>query len=75
MAQYKAGTVKVEQGRSVVIGYGTAFLANVQAGDLFMIPGATVHYQVGEVVNDATLNLTAPYWQESNLSTPYARPA
>jgi hypothetical protein len=72
MSQYKAGTIQVDTGSLVVHGSGTEFLANAQAGALFAIPGSPVHYQVGQVVDDATIRLTGPFLQESLSGSAYA---
>jgi len=61
MAQYATGTVSVTNGNAVITGNGTLFLANVAVGDLFVIAGQAVMYDVGSVDTDTQLTLTAPY--------------
>ena len=61
MAQYKAGTATVVNGSAVVSGSGTQWLANVQAGDSFVMAGVSLVYDVASVDSDTQLTLTAPY--------------
>jgi len=61
MAQYKAGTVAVTNGGATVVGTGTAFLANVAAGQTFIVNGSKVPYIVSSVVDNTHLTLSAPY--------------
>jgi hypothetical protein len=61
MAQYKAGTATVVNGSPVVSGSGTQWLANVQAGDSFVMAGVSLVYDVSTVDSDTQLTLTAPY--------------
>ena len=61
MSQYKTGTVSVVQDSAVVSGTGTAWLANVSAGDSFVMAGTGVVYDIASVDSDAQLTLTVPY--------------
>lgn len=61
MAQYKAGTATVVNGSPVVSGSGTQWLANVQAGDSFVMAGVSLVYDVASVDSDSQITLTAPY--------------
>ena len=61
MAQYKTGTVSVTNGSATVTGSGTAFSANLTAGDLFTVAGDSVAYTVASAPTATTLTLTAPY--------------
>lgn len=61
MSQYAIGTVSVSNGGTFVDGHGTAWLANVQAGDLLTIRGTGVAYEVAGVGANNSLTLTAPY--------------
>ncbi|MFM7025398.1 MAG: hypothetical protein ACKOWC_04980 [Limnohabitans sp.] len=60
MAWYKAGTVSVTNGSKVVTGSGTAWAANVQAGDAFHAPDGKT-YEIDFVSADASLNLVDAY--------------
>jgi len=61
MAQYKTGTATVVNGSPVVSGSGTQWLANVQAGDSFVMAGVSLVYDVASVDSDTQITLTAPY--------------
>lgn len=61
MAQYKTGTATVVNGSAAVSGSGTQWLANVQAGDSFVMAGVSLVYDVASVDSDTQLTLTAPY--------------
>ncbi|MEO1892518.1 MAG: hypothetical protein ABGX84_06875 [Alcanivorax sp.] len=61
MAQYRTGTVSVVQDSPVVTGTGTAWLANVSAGDSFVMAGTGVVYDIASVDSDTQLTLTVPY--------------
>ncbi|HBG06903.1 MAG: hypothetical protein A2075_12455 [Geobacteraceae bacterium GWC2_58_44] len=72
MAQYKAGTISIVNGSNLVIGVGTEFLIYSKPGDMFKIPGAPVHYMVGDVLTDTSLVLTANFSQSDAVNSPYA---
>ena len=59
MSQYKTGTASVVQDSAVVSGVGTAWLANVSAGDGFVMAGTGVVYDIASVDGDTPL--TVPY--------------
>lgn len=61
MSQYKTGTSSVVQDSAVVSGVGTAWLANVSAGDSFVMAGTGVVYDIASVDSDTQLTLTVPY--------------
>jgi hypothetical protein len=61
MSQYRDGTVTVTNGDATIVGAGTAFVANVAAGDLLTLLGSGVFYEVASVTNDTHLELTANY--------------
>lgn len=61
MSQYKTGTSSVVQDSAVVSGVGTAWLANVSAGDSFVMAGTGVVYDIASVDGDTQLTLTVPY--------------
>lgn len=61
MSQYVTGTVNVKNANSTVIGVGTVWTGNVAAGDIFIVVGDSVSYEVGSVSSNTQLTLTAPY--------------
>ena len=61
MAQYKTGTVAVTNGSTTVTGTGTAWIANIAAGQLFVVQGVNLVYQIATVNNNASLTLVEPY--------------
>lgn len=61
MAQYKTGSVSLVNGSNTVTGVGTAWLANVAAGQWFYPVGEDVGYQVLAVDSDTQLRLTVNY--------------
>ncbi len=67
--QYKQGTVTTENGNPVIIGHGTQWLGEINAGDLFAILGGQM-YVVASVSSDTQLNLTAPF-QGNNTEVEY----
>jgi hypothetical protein len=69
--QYKTGTVALTNGSNVVTGTGTAWLANVSAGDIFFPLGATSSYEIAAVVDDATLHLSAPWEGQAAATAQY----
>lgn len=60
MAWYKAGTVAVTNGSATVTGSGTAFVANVQVGDVFHGPDER-QYEIQSVNSDTQLTLASNY--------------
>ncbi len=60
-AVYSAGTVSVTNGDATVTGTGTAFSANVNAGDRFRVDGDDTSYVVSSITNDTSLELTTNY--------------
>lgn len=71
-SQYTAGTVTVTYGSSTVTGSGTLWASSVNVNDLFGIPGIPLLYNVGSVVSDTQITLTAPYSGASGSGLPYA---
>lgn len=61
MSQYRTGTASVTNGSATVTGAGTAWLANIAAGNYFFVPGDVVAYEVASVDSDTEITLTAPY--------------
>lgn len=60
MAWYKVGTASFTNGSKVVSGSGTAWAANVQAGDALHAPDGKV-YEIDFVGGDGSLNLVDNY--------------
>lgn len=60
MAWYRTGTVSVTNGDKAVTGSGTAWAANVQAGDEFAGPDGEA-YEVDFVTSDTSLSLVENY--------------
>ena len=75
MAQYKTGTATFTNGSSTVTGSGTAWASNLKAGDDFVRKGDTLTtypaYEVGAIVSDTELTLTAPYGGDSAIDVEY----
>lgn len=61
MSQYTAGLVTVTNNSQTVTGTNTQWLANVSAGDLFIVFQSGVSYQVAAVNSDTQLTLNANY--------------
>lgn len=61
MSQYRTGTVAVTNGSPNVVGTGTAWLASIAAGHMFVATGTFVPYIVGNVTDDTHLVLSSPY--------------
>ncbi|GEM_PF-3793346 len=59
--QYRTGTVTVTNGSNVVAGTGTAWLGQVEDGDLFFVAGDNVVYEVSSVPANGSLTLSTPY--------------
>ena len=72
MAQYRTGQVTVTNGTPTVTGVQTSWVGNVSPGDLFIIKGGTVVYEIANVDNDNQITLSGPYQQESKSGTLYA---
>jgi len=61
MSQYRSGTVTTLTGSQIVIGVGTAFLANIAIGDLFKKIGQNVYYEIAAIPSDTELTLASEY--------------
>lgn len=61
MSLYVTGTVNMTNNSAAVVGVGTAFVANVAAGDGFLIVGETVYYTVLSITDDTHLTLSVNY--------------
>ncbi|WP_431854319.1 LamG-like jellyroll fold domain-containing protein [Azospirillum sp.] len=71
MSQYRTGSVNVTNGSPFVIGVGTAWLSEVQAGQQFSILRSGVAYTVASVESDTRLTLSAPYRGAGALAAQY----
>lgn len=71
MAQYQTGTVSVTNGDATVTGSGTAWLATISAGDIFVRQGDVVSYTIASVTSDTSLELTANYAGSSGSGLTY----
>lgn len=58
---YTTGTVTVTHNANIVQGVGTAFIANVKAGDTFRLTNYADTYEVTGVVSDTILNIDRIY--------------
>jgi hypothetical protein len=61
MSQYKTGTVNVTTNSTTVVGNGTLWLGEIEAGDIFTVVGNGAWYEVASVVSNTELTLTAQY--------------
>lgn len=68
-ADYSTGKAKVTQGSPTVTGVGTSWLANVDAGMLFRVPGESRVYVVAAVTSDTQLTLRDNYEAATAEST------
>ena len=71
MAQYRTGTVTTD-GSAGVVGTGTLWLAEVEPGDLFIIPDDGVIYEVAAVTDDTHLSLSAAFAGDDYVAAEYA---
>ena len=60
MSWYKAGTVTLNNGQQTVTGVGTAFIANVNPGAIFVGPDGKM-YEISNVSSDTALSLATGY--------------
>lgn len=70
-AVYSAGTVAVTHDSAALVGTGTAWLANLDAGMLLSLTGADHVYVVESVQDDTHLTLTEPYQQVTGSGVTY----
>lgn len=61
MSQYRTGTISANTGNATITGSGTLWTANVSAGDLFVVVGGSVVYEVANVNSNTSISLSAPY--------------
>lgn len=71
MAWYRAGSLAVTNGSAVVIGAGTAWVANVQAGHAINLPDGNA-YEVLSVDSNTQITLGSPYLGASTGGQPYS---
>lgn len=67
MSQYREGTVSATTGNATITGTNTLWLGNVTSGDLFVVVGGNVVYEVANVVSNTQISLSAP-WAEPNIA-------
>jgi hypothetical protein len=72
LPQYRSGTVSVTNGSPNVVGQTTSFLANVSAGDLFVIQGEGIWSEILSVTDDTHLTLKSNYVRDSKTAVAYA---
>ena len=72
MAQYRTGTVSVTNGSAAVVGTGTLWAAEVEPGDLFIIPDDGVVYEVASVTDNTHLSLSANFAGTTAAAAVYA---
>lgn len=70
MAWYRAGTVSVTNGSPTVTGAGTAYVANVSAGEGFVGPDGRT-YEIAAVVSNTVLTLASNYLSASASGQSY----
>lgn len=70
MAWYRSGTVTVNNGDSLIVGAGTAFLTNVKAGDIF-VGKDNLLYEIDSVVSTTQLTIKTPYLGASVVGASY----
>jgi hypothetical protein len=68
---YRTGTVSVINGSTHVYGVGTAWLLNIQIGDIFCLDGSTI-YEVDTIVSDTELLIDRPYAGATVASVQYS---
>jgi len=61
MSAYSTGSVTITAGKTTVVGSGTAFTKNVEAGDLFKLRGQAGIYDIAAVNSATKVTLTARY--------------
>ena len=71
MPWYTAGTVSVTQNSNVVIGTGTAFIANCRVGDAFRGPDGG-WYEVTNIASDTAMSIAPNYQGATNAAGAYA---
>jgi len=69
--QYRTGSVNVENGSSTVTGNGTLWAANILVGSLFVVKNHGVAYQVASVTSDTELELSVPFYGETDSGILY----
>lgn len=71
MPWYKSGTVSVTQNSNVVIGTGTAFIANGRVGDAFQGPDGD-WYEVTNIASDTAMSIAPNYKGITSAAGVYA---
>jgi hypothetical protein len=70
MAWYRAGTVTVNNGDTLIVGAGTSFLTTIKAGDIFVGPDNLL-YEIDTVVSTTQFTIKTPYGGESAVGASY----
>lgn len=72
MSQYAVGTVDVTNGSAAIVGNGTAWqTAGILAGDLFVIIGEGVVYEISGITGEGAGTLTVNYAGPTAAAVPY----
>jgi hypothetical protein len=59
--QYNIGTISTLSGSSIVSGYDTKWLANINNDYILIINNEDVHYEINNVISDTLLQISEPY--------------
>lgn len=70
MSIYNTGTITLTSGLTTVSGYGTSWLAEIEAGDLLVNRGGSIPYTIAGITNSTNLTLQSA-WPSATLSGQY----
>ena len=70
MSQISTGTIDLENGSATVTGVDTQF-SEASVGNLLIVVGDVVSYEIASIESDTELSLTAPYGGETIESADY----
>ena len=70
MAWYRSGTISVTNGSTAVTGSGTAWIANVSAGESLYAPDGK-QYEIASINSDTTLTLATAYLGSNQTGQSY----
>jgi hypothetical protein len=59
--QYNIGTISTLSGSSIVSGYDTKWLANINNDSILVISNEDVYYEINNVISDTLLQISEPY--------------
>jgi hypothetical protein len=71
MAQYKTGSVTVENGSNVITGNGTVWLTNATVGDWFKVDDRSAIYQIAVINSNTEIELTVNYAEADGSGLSY----